>query len=119
MGISIFDTWFAVPRAVHFLENHIFMISLNATINGHECHVSVIPYYVPNPLREYNWFIFKFNTRILEIGPSFLIIEYFENEIGEWEWRIVPNSPIQNREDLLRAAGEFIDNYYEDENNFK
>jgi hypothetical protein len=48
-----------------------------------------------------------------------LIIEYFENEIGEWEWRIVPNSPIQNREDLLRAAGEFIENYYEDENNFK
>ncbi len=96
------------------------MFPKNATINGHECSVSVIPHKVPNPRGlEYDRYIFKFQENLVPTGPSFLIIEWFENEIGEWDWRIEPGSPIQDREDLLKAAGELIDNYFANESNFK
>jgi len=93
-------------------------IASNANLDGHFADISVIPYYAGhNPNRQYNWYIIKYHETIAEHGPSFLIIEYSDKN-GEFEWTIVPNSPIQGRPDLLLAASKYIDDYYKDDKNW-
>ena len=84
-------------------------------ILGHMARISIIPYHIkPNPFdRQGNWYIIRFYDKIVETGPSFLIVEYKENQTGNFEWIIVPQSPILNRPDLLEASAKVIDDYYD------
>ncbi len=84
-------------------------------ILGFHAHVSVIPYWIPllGPFkRENNWFIFKFREKMVPVGASFLIVEWKEDEKGEFSWQIVHNSPMQNCPELLEAAGRALDKHY-------
>jgi hypothetical protein len=86
-------------------------IASNVNLSGHYADIIVIPYYVYSASREYNWYIVKYHDNIVESGPSFLIVQYTDKD-GNFEWQIVTNSPIQNRQDLLEDASKFIDDFY-------
>ena len=88
---------------------------LDANILGHFADISLIPHDIePNPFgREGNHYMAKFKGKIIDIGPSTLIIEFKEGDDGKFKWVEAPQSSIQDRQDLIEAMGKLIDEYYE------